>query len=95
MTLEEKYFRRLDVFDGDRAKFRNWLWDLTVAIGQIDIRLSEELKSVTKKVREDKWSPELDPEVDKAIYEKYTGELYGVLWVDMRGGEWGSSGGGG
>jgi hypothetical protein len=27
VRLEEKYFRRVDKFDGDLSKFRGWLFD--------------------------------------------------------------------
>ena len=39
MTLDEKYFRRVDKFDGDRSKFRGWLFDLIEAINQINPEL--------------------------------------------------------
>ena len=30
VILDEKYFRRMEVFDGDRSRFRGWIFDLTV-----------------------------------------------------------------
>ena len=30
IVLEEKYFRRMDKFDGDATKFRAWIFDLQV-----------------------------------------------------------------
>ena len=33
VILDEKHFRRMDVFEGDRSRFRHWLFDLNVAIG--------------------------------------------------------------
>ncbi len=32
VTLDEKYFRRVNAFEGEIGKFRGWLFDLTVAI---------------------------------------------------------------
>ena len=34
VVLDEKYFRRMEKFEGDPSKFRGWLFDLLVAIGQ-------------------------------------------------------------
>ena len=48
VTLDEKYFRRVTAFEGDFAKFRGWLFDLDVAIGQIDKELAGELERLLK-----------------------------------------------
>ena len=34
--LDEKYFRRVDKFDGDPNKYRGWIFELVVALGQVD-----------------------------------------------------------
>ena len=60
VTLEEKYFRRVPAFDGDFAKFRGWLFDLNVVIGQIDKDLAVELERLVKIPEQDKWKPEED-----------------------------------
>ena len=64
VLLEEKYFRRMEVFEGDRSKFRNWVFDFLVQVGIVDKGLARELKKLTMKINEDKWNPEGDPEVD-------------------------------
>ena len=69
VVLDEKYFRRVDKFDGDLSKFRGWLFDLLVAIGQIDRDLAVELKTMLKRDLDDKWDPELDADVDLQIFE--------------------------
>ena len=76
VVLEEKHFRRVDKFDGDMAKFRGWVFDLTVAIGQIDKVLCRDLKDVLSVKREEEWDPELE---HYNTYEKYHSELYGVI----------------
>ena len=61
------------------GKFRAWFFDLMVAIGQIDKGLAAELGRLVKLEGLDKWKPEEDGDLDKELYDKYTGELYGVL----------------
>eukprot|EP00973_Karenia_brevis_P036836 5075175-Karenia_brevis.AAC.1 len=34
--LEEKYFRRIDKYDGNIKGFREWIFNIEVALGQID-----------------------------------------------------------
>ena len=79
IVLDEKYFRRVELFDGTRQKFRGWSFDLLVAIGQIDDNLAKELKRLLARDLEEKWDPESDSEVDFLLHDKYKGELYGVL----------------
>ena len=49
VILEVKHFRRMDKFEGDPGKFRSWLFDLTLAIGQIENGLARELSWPTKR----------------------------------------------
>ena len=44
VVLEEKYFRRMDKFEGDMVKFRRWIFNLGVAIGGVDEKLSKTLE---------------------------------------------------
>ena len=59
VVLDEKYFRRMEKFDGDVNKFRGWLFDLLVAIGQVDkdlvtiLRIIMEDEDIRKKSPED------------------------------------------
>ena len=41
VVLDEKYFRRVDKFNGDVQKLRGWMFDLLVAIGQVDKDLAK------------------------------------------------------
>ena len=77
VTLEEKYFRRVTAFEGDFAKFRGWLFDLNVAIGQVDKELAGELERLVKTTEQDKWRPEEDRFLRRDLYSKYKSELYG------------------
>ncbi len=79
VTLEEKYFRRIIAFEGDFAKFRSWLFDLSVAIGQVDKELAGELERLLKIPEQDKWRPEEDRLLRRDFYERYKSELYGIL----------------
>ena len=78
----------MDVFEGDRSRFRHWLFDFNVAIGTIDKDLAKELDRLvkTENVLGDKCDYELDGDVKPDLWEKYSGELHGVL-VSITGGE--------
>ena len=79
VVLEEKYFRRMDKFEGDMAKFRGWVFDLGVAIGGVDEKLSKTLERLGRYEDKDKWEPEQEGQAFQEIHEKYKGELYGLL----------------
>jgi hypothetical protein len=84
-ALEEKYFQRISSFEGDTGKLRGWLFDLTVATGQVDEGLAGELVRLHKLDDGDKWKPEEDRFLKTDLCEKYDGELYGVLCSVTRG----------
>ena len=93
VILDEKYFRRVDRYDGDVGKYKSWRFDLFVALGQVDKELEGELRGVLRrweksdtKSTPDKWEPGMDRELNQEVYKKYSGELYGVL-VALTGGE--------
>ena len=48
-------------------------------MGQVDSKLAEEIDALLKKNLDEKFDPELDPDVDKKTYDKFHGELFGVL----------------
>eukprot|EP00973_Karenia_brevis_P062586 8701877-Karenia_brevis.AAC.1 len=50
--LEEKYFRRIDKFNGEVNQFRTWMFKIKVSLGQVDNRLAEEVNKILS--REDK-----------------------------------------
>ena len=90
MVLDEKYFRRVERFEGDVSKFRGWLFDLMVPLGQVDQDLGREVQRVlsagTGEKSADKWDPIDDGGVDLGIYTKFASELYGLL-VSLTSGE--------
>ena len=69
------------MFDGDRSRFRGWMFDLTVCVGKVDKELAAQMVKLTAsgRAKDDKWDPKLDPDVDQVLYEKYSSELYGIL----------------
>ena len=83
VALDEKYFRRIEKFDGDVNKFRGWMFDLLVALGTIDKDLSRELKSLLTRdlgnVTPERWESLNDLDLNQGIYDKYTSELFGVI----------------
>ena len=79
VILEEKYFRRVDKFDGDVVKFRGWLFDVLVAISQVDDSLGSVLKGIIAKGHDETWDPKTDLTLDQQIHQKFASELYGVI----------------
>ena len=91
VVLDEKYFRRMEKFEGDPSKFRGWLFDLLVAIGQVDKDLVSLLRDVMeedyiREVSPEDWKPEMDNKLDLRIYSKFKEELFGLL-VSLTSGE--------
>jgi hypothetical protein len=82
-NLDEKHFRRVDKFKGDKDKYKSWMYEVLTAIGVVDTRLQKELKVLMKGFREqEKGFGDFDvdeDEVDKNRYEHYKGQLYGIL----------------
>ena len=78
----------MDVFEGDRSRYRHWLFDLNVAVGTIDKDLAKEVDRLvkTENILGDKWDYELDKDFTRELWDTYSGELYGVL-VSITGGE--------
>ena len=44
-ALDEKHFRRLESFNGERVKFREWLFNLEVVLARIDPELGKVVKA--------------------------------------------------
>eukprot|EP00973_Karenia_brevis_P003250 447064-Karenia_brevis.AAC.1 len=42
VSLDEKCFRRIEKYVGDPAHFRMWIFNLKVALGQVDSSLAQE-----------------------------------------------------
>eukprot|EP00973_Karenia_brevis_P043259 5994792-Karenia_brevis.AAC.1 len=66
-SLEEKHFRRMEKFGGETSKFRLWMFNLGVAIGTVDRKLAEEIKSLIKRDDNKKIPEDCDPRVDRII----------------------------
>ena len=91
MVLDEKYFRRVEKFDGELDKYRGWIFDIVVALAQVDGELSKEVEKlvmgredIVGKVSVERWDAENT--VGKDIHRKYSSELYGLL-VSLTSGE--------
>ena len=52
VILEEKYFQRMHKFERDLTDFVGWMFDLLVAVGQVDKELSKELDCL---LRQENW----------------------------------------
>ena len=89
--LDEKYFRRVDKFDGDPSKYRGWIFELVVALGQVDGDLQKVVErlvmgkeDVVGKGSVETWRTE--DHIDREMHRKYSSELYGLL-VSLTSGE--------
>ena len=56
VILDEKDFRRVDKSDGAVIEFRGWLFDVLVAISQVDDSLRSTLKGVLAKGHDETWA---------------------------------------
>ena len=79
IKLDERFFRRIDKFDGDVGKFRSWVFDLVVVLGQVDRDLSEEVKKLMRETIVDLSPSEIAKFIDPEIYIAFAAELYGVI----------------
>eukprot|EP00973_Karenia_brevis_P002735 373138-Karenia_brevis.AAC.1 len=63
--------------------YRMWMFNFTVALGQVDSRLSDEVRKLINRddlsKLPDTWDPSKDSGIDEETYAKYKDELYGVL----------------
>ena len=55
------------------------MFDLGVAIGGVDEGLARELTRLGRLEDGDKWDPGEDRNLDMNIYDKFKGELYGLM----------------
>ena len=89
VKLDIKHFSRVEVFNGEHAKFRDWFFGVNTAIGQIDQKLSGAIKTLLEEDNalkaEDLPSKENNG-VPEELKDEYTTELFGLL-VQLTGGE--------
>ena len=72
----------MQVYWGDRSKFKEFLFELFVAIGRVESKLGVHRRNWIKNkraVNPEEWNPKYDKDLDQEFYEKYSGELYGLL----------------
>eukprot|EP00973_Karenia_brevis_P095829 12429281-Karenia_brevis.AAC.1 len=74
--LDEKYFRRIEKFDGNTKELRGWMFNLEVALGQIDRELQQLVREVIRRDDiqrfPDSWNPKEDHLIDRVVYDKYS-----------------------
>ena len=73
--LDEEHFRRMDVLERDRSRYRHCLFGLNVAIGTIDKDLAKEVDRLvkTENILGDKCDYESDVGFKKELWDKYSG----------------------
>ena len=79
VALDEKHFRRLDKFSGEAALYRGWLFDLVMALNQIDPDLAKEVNKVVSECGSEGEKWEHFGRMDEEIWQKYHSELYAVI----------------
>ena len=81
--LDERQFRRVEQFKGDKELYKGWIYEVLTGIGVINSRLQREIEELMKKYREEELKYkdfDMDEEeVDRGRYDYYKGQLYGVL----------------
>ena len=92
VILDERLFRKVLMLSEDTSKYRGWYFDLMVAIGMADSKLAIELQRFMKDMsapgeleendNAENWKYSDDPNLDDHMYEKFSGELFGVLAAD-------------
>ena len=83
VTLEEKYFRRLSKFAGDKAKWKSWMFSFTTMLGMVDRKLAHEVirlmvRESNNKADPEKYEVEKDSLLDESV-KHYGMELFGLL----------------
>eukprot|EP00973_Karenia_brevis_P005931 807123-Karenia_brevis.AAC.1 len=63
--------------------YRMWMFNFTVALGQVDGKFSDEVRKLINREDlgklPDSWDPSRDVGIDSDIHRKFKTELYGVL----------------
>ena len=89
VILDERLFRKVPMFSGDTSKCRGWYFDLMVVIGMADNKFAVEIKRFMKDMsvpgrlgendNAENWTDLDDLNLDLTLYDKFSGELFGVL----------------
>ena len=77
--LDEKHFRRLEKFDGDRGKYREWLFNLEEVLGRVDTDLGKTVKELLRENIPDPSETQMDSHLDQEMQDNYSSEFYGVI----------------
>ena len=72
VVLEEKYFRRMDKFDGDLGNFRAWIFDLEVTLGSIDSELDKTVGALVREHIPDPSEANMDQALDQETQDTYS-----------------------
>eukprot|EP00973_Karenia_brevis_P013638 1850849-Karenia_brevis.AAC.1 len=59
--LEEKYFRRIEKYDGNAKGFREWIFNIEVALGQIDKELAYTIREIIRRDDVQRFPESWDP----------------------------------
>ena len=91
LDLDERQFRRVDKYRGEKDKFKGWLYEIFTGIGVLNTKLQREVKELMKTYREEdksyrEFDMEEEEEVNRERYEYYKGQLYRVLVSLIEGG---------
>ena len=74
----------MEKFDGDLDKYRAWIFEVVVAMAQVDGDLSKMVEKlvmgredIVGKISVEQWDPKAT--VGEKMHRKYSSELYGLL----------------
>ena len=81
MLLEDKYFARLAPFNGNKDKWKSWLFDFLVNVGMINKTLSTEILRLLVRKAGDKEDPyKYDVSSDRLLKEEVKKYGGGIIW---------------
>eukprot|EP00973_Karenia_brevis_P071030 9868469-Karenia_brevis.AAC.1 len=64
VCLDEQYSRMIEKYTGDSTQFRMWIFNLEVALGQVDSNLAQEVSKVLMREDASRFPSDWDPASD-------------------------------
>ena len=77
--LEEKFFRRMEGFEGKEGKWQEWIFNLLVCVGQVEAECVLAMEEMLKETLSLTTLNETKDKVGEERFGKYSSELFGVL----------------
>ena len=79
VLLEEKYFRRIEKFSGEAAKWQEWLFGVCVAVGAVSSACVLAMEEVIRQAGGVRDVAKMEEVISERMKIKFGAELFGVL----------------